>query len=272
MRAPAVLYLSLENNAEYVVRPRFDSLGGDPSRCHLLRGSIIGDGERVDRGSIRLSDVQLLGDALGKTGARFVIVDPIQSYLGAEVDAHRANETRPVLDGLSRLAEEHGCCILLVRHLSKAPTGRAIHRGLGSIDLTGAVRTEVMAGAAADGSERRAMVQVKNNLGKFGKSIGYTIEVDGSFRWTGESELTAEAILAPNCAENDRSALDEAADFLREELRQAPRSAKEIKAEAQKAGIAEKTLTRAKCRLRIVSRKDGMNGAWEWSLREGGQE
>jgi hypothetical protein len=40
---------------------------------------------------------------------------------------------------LSRLAEEFGCCILLVRHLSKAPTGKAIHRGLGSIDLTGAV-------------------------------------------------------------------------------------------------------------------------------------
>jgi hypothetical protein len=43
-----VLYLSLENNAEYVVRLRFDSLGGDPGRCHLLRGS-IGDGERADR-------------------------------------------------------------------------------------------------------------------------------------------------------------------------------------------------------------------------------
>jgi RecA-family ATPase len=66
--------------------------------------------------------VSLLGDALRQTKARFVIVDPIQSYLGAEVDAHRANETRPVLDGLSCLAEEHDCCILLVRHLSKAPT------------------------------------------------------------------------------------------------------------------------------------------------------
>jgi hypothetical protein len=266
-----VLYLSLENNAEYVVRPRFDSLGGDPGRCHLLRGSIIGDSERADRGSIRLSDVPLLEDALQQTRARFVIVDPIQSYLGAEVDAHRANETRPVLDGLSRLAEEHGCCILLVRHLSKAPTGRAIHRGLGSIDLTGAVRTELMAGTAADGSER-ALVQVKNNLGQFGKSIGYTIEADGSFRWTGESELTPEAILAPSCTEKDRSAVHAAADFLREELRERPRLAKEIEAKAQQAGIASRTLKRAKERLRVVSSKDGMEGAWEWSLSEGGQQ
>ncbi len=266
-----VLYLSLENNPEYVVRPRFDSLGGDPDRFHLLRGSIIGDGERADRSSIRLSDVQFLGDALHETRARFVIVDPIQSYLGAEVDAHRANETRPVLDGLSRLAEEHDCCILLVRHLSKAPTGRAIHRGLGSIDLTGAVRTELMAGTAADGSERRAVVQVKNNIGPFGKALGYTIEADGSFRWTGESDLTASAILAAESSAEEEGAGQEAEEFLRNILSEGPRPQKEIMAEAKQAGIADRTLRRAKKRLKIVARKHGMAGGWEWAFPEGGQ-
>src|SRR5271157_4718108 len=64
---------------------------------------------------------------------------------GANVDLHRSNETRPVLDGLSKLAEAHGCAILLLRHLSKMGSGKAIHRGLGSIDLTGAVRSEMLA-------------------------------------------------------------------------------------------------------------------------------
>ena len=36
------LYLSHENAAEYVIRPRFDAQGGNPNRFHLLRGSMTG--------------------------------------------------------------------------------------------------------------------------------------------------------------------------------------------------------------------------------------
>lgn len=267
-----VLYLSVENSPEHVVRPRFDSLGGDPNHFHLLRGSIISDGQQPERGSVRLSDVPLLTDALRQTKAGLVIVDPIQSYLGAEVDAHRSNETRPVMDGLSRLAEDHECCILLLRHLGKASTGKAIHRGLGSIDLTAAVRTELLAGSSPENPELRALVQLKSNLGAFGPALGYAIDSNGSFQWTGESQLTSEAILAPDCANADKSALDEAVDFLRMELRDRARSSQEIRAEARSAGIAGTTLKRAKGRLGVISRKQSMEGAWEWSLPEEGQE
>jgi hypothetical protein len=271
-RVPShVLYLSVENSPEYVVRPRFDSLGGDPSRFHILRGSIIGDGERAERGSVRLSDVSLLGDALLRTEARFVIVDPLQSYLGADVDAHRSNETRPVMDGLSRLAEEHICGILLVRHLGKAQTGRAIHRGLGSIDLSAAVRTELLAGCSPDDRAQRALVQEKSSLGQFGPSLGYIIEADGTFRWTGESELTAAALLAPESNDEETGAMAEAKDFLSSALAQGARPAKDVEAEARQEGISERTLKRAKKVLGVQSRKSGMSDGWEWSLPEGGQ-
>ena len=72
-----VLYLSVENSPEHVLRPRFDALGGDPSRFQILLGSVTGDGEWAQRGSVRLSDVQILSDALQRTKARLVIVDPI---------------------------------------------------------------------------------------------------------------------------------------------------------------------------------------------------
>jgi AAA domain len=221
---------------------------------------------------VRLSDVRLLSDALQQTRARLVIVDPVQSYLGAEVDAHRSNETRPVKDGLSRLAEEHGCCVMLVRHLSKAPTGKAIHRGLGSIDLTGAVRTELLAGCLPDDPAQRALVQVKSNLGQFGPSLGYIIEADGKFRWTGESELTAAALLAPESNEKETGALVEAKDFLLSTLSQGPRLPEEIQAEAQRLGISARTLRRAKEASRVRSRKGSMSSGWEWSLPEVGQE
>ena len=208
-----ILYLSAENSPEHVLRPRFDRLGGDSSRFHIVRGSIVGEGKDAERGSIKLSDVQLLHQALSATGAQLLIVDPIQSYLGAEVDSHRSNETRPVLDGLARLAEDHKCCVLLVRHFAKAAAGRAIHRGLGSIDLTGAVRTEMHAGQVDD---KRAMVQAKSNLGQLGNSLGYAIEGDGSFRWTGETDVTANDLQAAEPTGEERGALDEAVEQLRD--------------------------------------------------------
>jgi DNA repair protein RadA/Sms len=269
--AADVLCLSVENSPEYVLRPRFDKLGGDASRFHILRGSVAGEGKLAVRGSVTLSDISLLRDALTRTKARLVIVDPIQSYLGADVDAHRSNETRPVLDGLARLAEEHKCCILLVRHLGKAQTARAIHRGLGSIDLTGAVRTELIAGSAPNDATQRALVQVKSNLGQFGASIGYTIAADGTFRWTGESQLTASAILAPELHGENPGPLAEAKDFLSNILTRSPRSANDVHAEAHQRGLSDRTLKRAKAELGVVSRKQTMYGVWEWSLPEGGQ-
>lgn len=191
---------------------------------------------------MKLSDVAVLSQALEQTKARFVVVDPIQSYLGAEVDAHRSNETRPVLDGLARLAQENKCGVLLVRHLSKAPTGRAIHRGLGSIDLTGAVRAELFAGSSPDDPTERAMVQVKSNLGQFGPALGYTIDGDGKFRWTGISELTAEEILAPAAIGEESSVLEEAVDFLKRVLGDGARPAASVQSEARQAGITSRTL------------------------------
>ena len=265
-----MLYLSIENSAECVLRPRFDALGGDPARFQLLKGSITGTGKDAERGAVWLSDQQLLRAALEVTKPALVVVDPIQSYLGKEVDAHRSNETRPVLDGLAHLAEAFRCCILLVRHLSKSQTGRAIHRGLGSIDLTGAVRTELLAGTAADGTQQRAIVQIKNNLGQFGESLGYRID-DGIFRWTGKSNLTAANLFAAEPGSDEAGALGEAKEFLREILQAEPRKEADVMAEARQAGISKSTLKRAKAQLSVKSRKSGMNGGWVWALSEEGQ-
>jgi hypothetical protein len=175
------------------------------------------------------------------------------------------------MDGLSRLAEEFGCCILLVRHLSKAQTGKAIHRGLGSIDLTGAVRTELLAGCSPEDPAQRALVQLKSNLGQFGPSLGYVIEADGTFRWTGESQLTASTILGPELTAEENGAMAEAKDFLLSALAQGGRPIEEIEAEARQEGISERTLRRAKKALGVESSKPGMTTGWQWLLPEGGQ-
>jgi AAA domain/DnaB-like helicase N terminal domain len=263
-----VLYMSIENSAEYVVRPRFDSLGGDPNRFHLLRGARRED----ETQAVTLTDVRLLGAAIQKTGARLLIVDPIQSYLGAQVDAHRANETRPIMDGLVRLAEEHNVALILARHLAKAASGKAVYRGLGSIDLTGAVRTEMLAGVSPDDPGQLALVQIKTNIGPYGPSLGYRITADApdsdraSFIWTGETSLSAADLLAPEASRQEKeehSTLEAAQEFLQEALADGPRRAKELEAES---GFSERTLQRAAEKLRLRRTREGERGPVLWHL------
>lgn len=255
------LYLSLENSAEHVVRPRFDLLKGNCNRFQLLQGSI--SGENQPNGIISLSDTALLEQAIVATKAGLLIVDPIQSYLGADVDFHRCNETRPVLDGLGYLASKHNCCVLLLRHLSKSSGGRAIHRGLGSIDLTGSARTELLAGTAPDDPNRRALVQIKNNLGPYGDSLGYSIDEKG-FSWTGKSELTSSDLLASNFETETRSDIACAVDYLEAELASGPRFQKEL---VERSEFPERTLQRAARRIAVKKDRDGERGPWRWSLR-----
>jgi hypothetical protein len=221
-------------------------------------------------GPVKLSDISFLSSALQQTKAELMVVDPIQSFLGADVDTHRANETRPMMDELSRLAKEHNCCILLLRHLSKASTGRAIYRGLGSIDFTGAVRTELLAGCSSTDPTHYALVHTKSNLGEKGVSLGYTIGAEG-FSWTGESKLTAIDLLSPESSGQAGEALTEAKEFLLNALAQGPRLGNEVIAEAQQAGISKATLKRARKELKVLSKKSDLSGGWKWSLAEGSQ-
>ena len=250
------LYLTIENPTAEVMRPRFDSLGGDPNRLHLFSDTVS------------LADVDALEAAIIEVHARLVVVDPLQSYLGANVDLHRSNETRPIMDRLAKLAEKHCCAILLLRHLSKQGGGKPTYRGLGSIDLTGAVRSEMLAGSLPDDPEARALVHIKSNVGRMGNTLGYSIDGDGRFAWTGESSLTASDLLAVPTGPSDRK-LAEATQWLRTELKTGIREQREIQEMAEQAGITYATLRRAKDALHVRSHKAGMGGPWLWAFPEG---
>ena len=263
----STVYLTVENSPEYTLRPRLDSLGGDPSQIFLLEGVDAGHGEV--RG-VQLQDIAIIERTIAEHAARFVVVDPIQSYLGAHVDAHRANETRPIMDALVRLAERTEVTLLIVRHGSKNGSGRAIYKGQGSIDLTGAARSELMAGETLD--RQKAMVHIKSNVGPFGSAQGYeiastnpagTIVAAGYFRWTGECEVCSTDLMQ---AEKRDTARDEAKDFLRTLLTPGPRLAEECIEEGEQAGISKATLRRVKSDLRVRSSRLTVPGPWHWSL------
>jgi KaiC/GvpD/RAD55 family RecA-like ATPase len=256
-----VLYLTLENSAAHVLRPRFDAQGGDTSRLIVMRGTLYRDGDTEKQDSLSLADVDQLESAISETHARMVVIDPLQSFLGAKVDLHRSNETRPVLDGILKLAERHSCAVLIVRHLSKGQGGRPLYRGLGSIDITGAARSELFVAADPYDADRRIMAHAKSNLGKLGHSLSYAISDEGRLVWGGKSDLGAGDLLA-ECTSEQQSAVEEATEFLQEVLSGGAQFSKEIKEQARARGISFATLRRAQDRLGVIKRPNGLRQSW----------
>lgn len=78
-----------------------------------------------------------LEQAIRQKNARLVVLDPIQSSLGVEVDMHRANEISLLMKRVSVLAEKYHCAIALIGYMNKNSTGKSSYRGLGSIDFQG---------------------------------------------------------------------------------------------------------------------------------------
>jgi hypothetical protein len=135
----------------------------------------------------------ILREGLERHRPQLVIIDPLFAAMGAAVDIHRANQTRDVMTKLMRLAEQFGCAMLLIRHLSKG--GGTTFRGLGSIDIQAAARSVLLVGAHRKHSDTRAMLQVKNNLAEFGPPQGYMLSKQNGFSWTGDSNMTVDDIL-----------------------------------------------------------------------------
>ena len=263
----STIYMTCENPIAESIRPRFDMLGGDPSRLFVLKGIRFEEYGKERQGAVTLADISVLDAVISDRGARLVIADPVQSFLGAGVDLNRSNQTRPILDGLAKLAESHSCAVNLIRHLNKQGRGKPIHRGLGGIDLSGAVRSEMLAGCLPDDPQTRALVHIKSNVGPMGKTMGYSIDGEGRFSWTGESPLTAADLLAEPAGRGDRK-LAEATQWLTGLVGTGAREQQEIRELAQAAGISNSTLRRAKNALEIRSYKSGMRGPWMWALLE----
>ncbi len=253
-----VLMLSAEDGLADTLRPRLDAVGADVERVFALNEPLTFDGHGLLRLEVAIIEYKPL----------LLTVDPLFAFTGGKVDIHRANECRTITARLALIAEKHGCAIVAVRHLGKSRgLGHALNAGIGSIDLVAAARSVLLAGKDPDDENKRAIAQIKSNLAPPGTAVGFTLR-GGEFFWTGESDLTAERILSYAPSENERPALDEATEFLRDELSGGECDVALLKANSRRAGIQEITLRRAKERLGVKVRRQGFGkgGKWTWEL------
>jgi putative DNA primase/helicase len=78
-----------------------------------------------------------------------------------------------------------------------------------------------------------------------------------------------QAIAAANAALKDGGSLKEAKDYLRDLLANGPIAATDGEEGAKANGISKRTLARAKKELGVKSEKEGYQGEWCWTLKEG---
>jgi len=244
-----VIYQTAEDGLGDTIKPRL--LAADADCSHVL---VIDDTEKA----LTIMD-ERLEEAVVQTGARLVVLDPIQGYLGAEVDMHRANEIRPLMSRLAKMAEKHKCAIMLIGHMNKNAMGKCAYRGLGSIDITAAARSVLLCGRVKDEPEIRVICQVKNSLAPEATPIAFRLDKETGFSWIGEYEISPEELLT---GDNRGSKLREAQNFLMDFLKDGEKKSKEAEAAAREKGIRTKTLYNAKTALNIDSVKIGKE--WYW--------
>ena len=87
------------------------------------------DLQNVEEKQLSMTD-ERIEKAIRQNDVRLMIMDPIQAYLGANVDMNRANEIRPLFRNLSNIAERTGCAIVLIGHLNKASGVQSDYRTL----------------------------------------------------------------------------------------------------------------------------------------------
>ncbi len=249
-----VIYQTAEDGLADTVKPRLESAGADCTRVMVI--------DESDK-SLSMVD-ERIEEALKTTKAKLLILDPIQAYLGGGMDMNRANEARDMTKKLGAVAEKYKCAIVLIGHMNKAGGTKAAYRGIGSIDFYAVARSVLLVGRIEGEPDKRAMVQIKNNLAAFGHSKAFELSEDG-FRWIGDYEITADEVLggiAPKVNKQDR------ATALLKELAENHRMlpSKEIEEAAREENISKRTLENAKHELGIKAKK--MNDVWYWVLRE----
>lgn len=254
MREPAtVIYQTAEDGLADTVKPRLEKAGADCTKVMVIDES---------SNPISFSDSRI-EEAIVKTRAKLFVLDPLQAYLGADVDMHRANEVRPTFRRLADVAERTGCAIVIIGHLNKMSGVKGIYRGLGSIDISALARSILFVGRSKENDGMRYMAQQKNSLAPEGKTLLF--DIDDAVRFAGTCDITADEIMSGGQkASFTPTKTENAIEQLETLLSEGAMPVTEIQEYFDGLGISDKTVHNAKKELCVISQKHGK--AWYWSL------
>jgi putative DNA primase/helicase len=265
----SVIILSAEDDPGDTMRPRLETAGADLSKINIVQAvrRANRDGScTVEPFSLECDLVALQDAAASLNDVRLIIIDPISAYLG-DTDSHVNAKVRRLLAPLAGLAQGLRVAAIAVDHLSKS-NRPALYRPNGSIAFTAAARAVWLFAKGPDDDSRRLMLPGKMNLSPDQQGLSYVVEARSEIPavlWGEAVRLSADEVLQPETVEQ-RSERREAVEWLKERLSEGSVPRTEVEANAKVAGIAWRTLRRAKDDLAVISEKDGFKGGWLWRL------
>ena len=247
-----IIYQTAEDGLADTVKPRLEKAQADCNNIFV-----------IDETDVSLSMLdERIEQAILKEKAKLMILDPIQAYLGAKMDMNRANEVRDMTKHLGQVAERTGCAIVLIGHMNKNAGGKVAYRGMGSIDFFAVARSVLLVGRVKGQENRRAMIQIKNNLAERGHAKSFVL-TDGVFTWKGDYDITEDELAGGFAPKTSKQ--EEAKDLLVSLSCTTKEAAvSQIQEKARDRGISWRTMEMVKKELQIKSKK--VNNAWYWIL------
>ena len=234
-----VIYQTAEDGLGDTVKPRLMEAGANLERVLTINDADL---------PVTLSD-ERIEKAIRQNSAKLLIIDPIQAFIGADVDMNRANEVRPVFRALGDVAQRTGCAIMLIGHLNKAAGMQSTYRGLGSIDFTACVRSLLFIGKKKDDPNVRVLTHEKSSLAPPGPSVAFMLGDEEGFRWIGEIDISADEMLS-GVQEKKENKTQQARDLICTMLAGGKRVlCAEIDKAAMDKGISSRTVREAKLEL-----------------------
>ncbi|MBR1444546.1 MAG: AAA family ATPase, partial [Firmicutes bacterium] len=168
------MFFNAEDPADRTLKPRLIGCGADME-------SIVTAEEWESKDFIPYSFTDpRLPKLFEKVRPELVIFDPMQSYIGADIDMHRANQTRPILAHINYMAKIYNFALVIVCHINKMTNQEIGDRIIGSQDIKGAARSVLFLGQHPEISEAKVLFQTKNNLAEWGRPLAFRIDNSGT--------------------------------------------------------------------------------------------
>lgn len=252
-KACSVIFQGAEDGVSDTIKPRLIEAGADCSKIAFIDSE---EGRPLSLGDSRFER------AIQETGARLLIIDPLQAFLSADPEFQKKGSFRNVIGRLGRAAESTGCAVVLIGHMNKNGSGKSIYRGLGSIDAAAAARSVLLVGRDADDPYRRIMLPIKSSLAPEGSAFAFELDPQTGFRWIGPCSYTAEELLGNT--PHIETKLQKAKDSLQEILYDGDLPGREVYEKMSGLGIGKRTIDAARKELGVIAYRK--NDMWHWHL------
>lgn len=265
-----VVFLSAEDNEETLSK-RFDSLGCDRNRIHIMDSGIeeFIDGKLQHRFLDLQRDLGHLEEYFEKVPhAGLLILDTVSDFMG-NANQNSNGEVRAVYTPLARMAKRRNIAVLLLAHFNKnTGTTQAIYRGMGSLAFVAIARVSFGLFRDPEDKQRIIFAQVKNNLGKPQPALAFEIVEPGVTAWEPEPlDIDTDQLLAERKPKS-MTQKDRAKNWLSDQLHDGPLAVETLKDRAEEFAVSWVTIERASKEMKVTKKPVGSNHnrEWVWSL------